>query len=124
MARPAKMADCHPDRKHAAHGMCKPCYSASLPAREVKTHGYNGYTLGCRCDICRKAKREYARERRAAAKQAADARGKERAAGTFRHGTRFGYEERGCRCAECVEARRAMQRTFSAAKRKRQAVAS
>ncbi len=26
MPRPARNADCHPDRRHMAHGLCGPCY--------------------------------------------------------------------------------------------------
>ena len=74
---------------------------------------------GCRCDECRKAKAEYMRERRAEAREVAQkysepnprAKGARRV-GALRyvanidsHGTRFGYEEHGCRCLECTDAR-------------------
>lgn len=86
-------------------------------------HGYVPYTRGCRCDVCRAAKAAYSRARRAehrqiAAKHTRSSTGKRpsnftaRAPGATRyiapierHGTRFGYEEKGCRCFACTDAR-------------------
>lgn len=86
-------------------------------------HGYIAYTHGCRCEVCRKAKADYMRERRAAARalaqkytQTADgtpgnpwnafANGSVRFLAPIKtHGTRAGYEEHGCRCRECTSAR-------------------
>lgn len=31
--RAARIPECHPDRKHAAHGMCRPCYAKHGPVR-------------------------------------------------------------------------------------------
>lgn len=64
----------------------------------VRTHDYVGYTEGCRCDTCKAAKAEYMSARRAAA--AADPVA---AVSGVTHGTRFAYEERGCRCQRCCE---------------------
>ena len=86
-------------------------------------HGYGPYTNGCRCDVCKKAKADYMRERRAAARKIAQKHtrgsdGKRPTASTAwavgaeryvapiaKHGSRFGYEEHGCRCFDCTEAR-------------------
>src|SRR5258708_18328277 len=67
---------------------------------KIFTHGYGGYSHGCSCEICLKAKRDYIAARRSIARQAADVAGAE--AWTGRHGTRFAYEERGCRCEACA----------------------
>jgi len=90
---------------------------------ETDAHGYGPYSTGCRCDICRAAKAAYLRARRAehreiAAKHTVGSTGKRPAPGTARapgatrylapianHGTRFGYEEKGCRCFPCSDAR-------------------
>lgn len=61
-------------------------------------HGYSLYTAGCRCDICKAAKRAYMAGRRQEARSAPA----DRSAEDFKHGTRFGYEERGCRCGPCT----------------------
>lgn len=86
-------------------------------------HGYNRYTYGCRCEVCRKAKADYMRARRATARLIAQehtrsatgrrgANGNTRTPGAYRyvapvktHGTRAAYEEHGCRCFECTDAR-------------------
>lgn len=76
-------------------------------------HGYGAYTRGCRCDTCRSAKAAYMRGRRAKKNY-----GKRRiqyfdgercivAVGLAKHGTRYGYEERGCRCPTCRQAHNA-----------------
>lgn len=66
----------------------------------IRTHGYVGYTRGCRCDTCKAAKAAYIAGKRAAA--AASARPGVAVSGVT-HGTRFAYEERGCRCVWCCE---------------------
>ena len=77
---------------------------------------------GCRCEPCRKAKADYMRQRREAARQQARphtagpdggavGRYNAFAPGAQRHHVpgithgRYGYEERGCRCRECTTAR-------------------
>ena len=70
----------------------------------VWTHNYSAYANGCRCDVCRAAKADYMAARRAAAFLKTS-----QPAGDITHG-RAGYEEQGCRCEICVEARRAMWR--------------
>lgn len=80
---------------------------------------YSNPTRPCRCDACRKAKADYMRERRARARLMAQKHTSANPAGAgarttgsvryvapiARHGTRFGYEEHGCRCFACTEAR-------------------
>lgn len=81
-------------------------------------HGYGKYSHGCRCKTCREAKTEYMRKRRADARLLAQAHTSWAVKGgawgngavrflapVERHGTRFAYEERGCRCGDCTEAR-------------------
>lgn len=86
-------------------------------------HGYGAYTTGCRCEVCRKAKADYMRDRRAAGRTVAQrytvgsngqrpTRGTAREPGAVRyiapverHGTRYAYEERGCRCFPCTDVR-------------------
>ena len=83
------------------------------------SHGYNLYTHGCRCAVCKRAKAEYIRQRRSAARTLAnrftDASGSHYVPDVS-HG-RFGYEERGCRCIECRSAMAAEQRTRRMRKR-------
>lgn len=73
----------------------------------VHTHGYGGYTRGCRCDVCRAAKAEYVRDRRRRARQMAarftDTSGRHLARG-ITHGTVSGYDENACRCQPCTSA--------------------
>lgn len=77
----------------------------------MSDHGYGAYTNGCRCDVCREAKRVYMAARRAAG---AEPPWNDRAArwssrvGLSRvclphvqHGT-TGYR-RGCRCWDCTD---------------------
>ena len=82
---------------------------------------YANRANGCRCEECRDAKADYMRDRRARARRTAVEAGTESlrpgssstwADGAIRyiapdikHGTRFGYEEAGCRCFDCTEAR-------------------
>lgn len=70
-------------------------------------HGYSRYTTGCRCLVCRTAKADYMRGKRA---QAAEARRAAQAAGgayvapRITHGTLSGYRDSKCRCPDCVRA--------------------
>lgn len=73
--------------------------------RKVKTHGYGGYTNGCRCGVCRDAKSAYMAKRRG---QAFLNTGP--VPDGLKHGARSTYEEHGCRCDECVAAVRASSR--------------
>jgi hypothetical protein len=65
-----------------------------------RPHGYGGYSHGCRCDICREAKREYRRSRQ----PSADLCQERRACGTSN-----GYAH-GCRGDACGLARLLYQR--------------
>ena len=103
----------------------------------MNDHGYNAYANGCRCEVCRAAKADYMRERRAAARKAAQkhtrsstgrrgAKGNARMPGATRyvapiasHGTRFGYEEHGCRCFDCTDTRALADRATTARRRER-----
>lgn len=82
-----------------------------------KRHGYGPYTSGCRCAVCRKAKAEYMRVRRLIARANAHNADGVYVAPISRHGTRFGYEEHGCRCDPCHEARLAEDARYSAKRR-------
>jgi len=99
-------------------------------------HGYGPYTHGCRCDECKAAKREYIRERRRVAREAARKHttnlrgvvGNGRLgwpSGTERHyvpgvkhGTSYAWFERGCRCIDCTRWRSANE--MERQKRRRQ----
>ncbi len=70
------------------------------PEATLSTHGYGPYSKGCRCEVCRRAKADYMRDRRAAAR----AKPQGKVAGIL-HGSRAGYEEHGCRCTLCVRTR-------------------
>jgi len=59
-------------------------------------HGYGPYTRGCRCSVCRDAKREYMQNRRKSPLPA----------GSPLHGTYTGYDSHNCRCWPCVLAKR------------------
>lgn len=93
----------------------------------MSEHGYNAYTSGCRCEVCRKAKADYMRGRRAAARKVAQRHtqgmgvgpGSTRKPGSTRyiapyvtHGTRYAYEEHGCRCFPCTDARANSDRKY------------
>lgn len=70
--------------------------------RAADGHGYVRYASGCRCETCKGAKADYMRERRAAAR----ARAKNGVAVVgINHGSRAGYDEHGCRCLPCSEAK-------------------
>lgn len=71
-------------------------------------HGYAAYAAGCRCDVCRAAKREYIAARRAAGLEpirvgVVRSRAGQRAVHVREHGTTTGYR-RGCRCRPCMDA--------------------
>lgn len=84
--------------------------------RLIHTHGYGGYSRGCRCAECRAAKAAYMRARRAEAAALAvdppswqvDSRGRYVAYG-ITHGTASGYVEHACRCGPCTTARATQQ---------------
>lgn len=73
-------------------------------------HGYGPYTRGCRCDVCRAAKADYMRRKRAVAAEwralaEADGWGRHFVPG-ITHGY-AGYQDWHCRCAVCRAARAA-----------------
>lgn len=72
-------------------------------------HGYNRYTYGCRCGICRDAKSAYmrdSRERRRRARRLVQARGVGRNyVDGITHGY-YGYVDAFCRCDVCTAAKR------------------
>ena len=88
----------------------------------MSEHGYNRYTHGCRCEVCREAKADYQREKRAQARKIARAyttptdgrpvvRGRRMRSGDLRyvvadakHGSAASYVELGCRCVPCTDA--------------------
>ena len=90
----------------------------------MSEHNYSAYTHGCRCDSCKKAKADYMRTRRAEARVKAMKHSESAPRGTLgkwryvapieRHGTRFGYEEHGCRCEDCTEARSTSDKRYRA----------
>ena len=93
---------CGHSRRHYAYGNCVNCYRRdrrTAGVANVRTHGYGGYTQGCKCGICRAAKAAYMAKRRAEALRATD-----KVIEGIRHGTRYAYEERGCRCDVCMAA--------------------
>lgn len=71
---------------------------------ETAGHGYSRYTNGCRCQVCRGAKRQYMRDKRRQAndrrKQADDPR--KYVAHGITHGTYAGYTDAYCRCNLCA----------------------
>jgi hypothetical protein len=68
----------------------------------VATHGYGGYSNGCRCPICRAAKRAYMRDKRHKASQRrAQAGNRHFVAEGITHGTYAGYTDAHCRCYQC-----------------------
>jgi hypothetical protein len=78
----------------------------------VSGHGYGAYARGCRCEVCRAAKAAYMRSRRKQARRAARRQLSETGVSVIAgvtHG-RAAYEERGCRCVECLDARALMWR--------------
>lgn len=85
----------------------------------MTAHGYGPYSKGCRCTVCRKAKADYMRARRAEARalaQRAAASGRQRYVDGITHG-RVGYAEHGCRCRICVSAATANRASLPSARR-------
>ena len=58
-------------------------------------HGYGRYTSGCRCSVCREAKRRYMKARRGLGLDV----------DSPLHGTYTGYDSYGCRCWPCQVAK-------------------
>jgi hypothetical protein len=73
-------------------------------AQVGKDHTYNTYARGCRCLTCKAAKAEYMRVRRAEARDLAAFLRSRKPLHPFGSGSVAQYEERGCRCYECVQA--------------------
>lgn len=71
-------------------------------------HGYGKYSHGCRCTVCRGAKREYVRAQREARYQqrVIDPATGRTIAPITDHGL-VAYNEHGCRCRECRSAKSA-----------------
>lgn len=70
----------------------------------IRKHGtWRSYGLGCRCDECTQAGREY--------KRRSDAKRKARQ-GEAPHGTRGGYCNWGCRCEPCKKAHSDYMRAY------------
>lgn len=72
-------------------------------------HGYNAYANGCRCDVCRAAKADYMREKRATARAL---RAADDAVPYLHHGI-SGYQDSHCRCHVCRAAKSAAVRRES-----------
>lgn len=86
----------------------------------INTHGYGGYTLGCRCEICTAAKAAYMSEKRIAATASAQPG---IAVTGVTHGTRSAYKDKGCRCEKCVAFMRETWKRWDRDKRRPEAVA-
>ena len=79
-------------------------------------HGtYTRYSSGCREACCRKAKAEYMRARRSAAREMVRLNPARVVVGV-KHGTAYAYDERGCRCGPCVAFATAWKNGASAAR--------
>lgn len=81
-------------------------------------HDYVGYAAKnnpCRCSRGRAEKAAYVRARRAKARAEIPPDG-EHVIDGIKHGS-YGYEERGCRCEVCREARRTADRRYRERKR-------
>lgn len=107
----------HGARGYDAGCRCRKCQRGEWQRRNRKDrvpakHNYAGYANGCRCDVCRKAKADYMHNKRAEAR----ANPREPA----RHGTRFGYDEAGCRCGPCTRARRLSDKRYRMNKENRE----
>jgi hypothetical protein len=74
-----------------------------------REHGYGRYTAGCRCDICRAAKRHRQNELREPWRKLLRAHREEFGWAPYVvHGIKHGYsgyQNFFCRCDECVEAK-------------------
>ncbi len=73
----------------------------------VSTHGYGGYSNGCRCDTCRLGKRQYMRDKRreAARRRLRSSNPRKFVAEGITHGTYAGYTDAQCRCNLCAAAK-------------------
>jgi hypothetical protein len=72
---------------------------------ENKKHGYVPYTKGCRCDVCKEAKRLYSkaqRDQRACMLARATTRGYTYTVPGITHGY-SGYQNFKCRCDTCKQ---------------------
>jgi hypothetical protein len=72
---------------------------------EDKKHGYVLYTKGCRCDVCREAKRMYSKAQRALRAyrlSKAKAKGYTYIVSGITHGY-SGYQNFKCRCDVCKQ---------------------
>jgi hypothetical protein len=70
-------------------------------------HGYGPYTQGCRCGVCREAKRVYTRQQRAywsTLRRLAERSGRRHVVSGVTHGY-SGYQNFHCRCVTCCAAR-------------------
>lgn len=99
--------------------------------RSETPHGYGKYSNGCRCEVCKAAKAAYMAKRRRfgrgiAQRWTTHTPGRpalsEPGVGRYvapveSHGTRFAYEEHGCCCLPCTDARAEHDRTRKARKR-------
>jgi hypothetical protein len=94
----------HPGRHMSAESLQR---KQAARGQGIRTHGYAGYGNGCRCRTCTDAKAAHMRQRRADAYVTDTAPETDPA---VTHGTRFAYEERGCRCGACVTAERGSSR--------------
>lgn len=54
-----RFADCHPDMKHYAKGMCNPCWQKSVANREKKKAKSKEYHVSHRDEILRRQKQYY-----------------------------------------------------------------
>jgi hypothetical protein len=87
----------------------------------MNRHDYVGYTKGCRCVVCKAAKRAYMRALRAHDRSLREWT----PAGLvtplpIKHGI-SGYQNHGCRCQECRDAKAAADRRQKAAREAREA---
>ena len=96
--------DAAADQIATRHEVIVPKNGGFAPPPKPRQHGtYSSYTYGCRCDLCRDAKRAYTRHKQA----------KQRAP----HGTNYGYSKLGCRCEHCREAQRLYKAAYRATKK-------
>ncbi len=83
-----------------------------IPMSE-RAHGLTStYQAGCRCDDCKRAQADYAKQRYEARKA-----GDVRKPGERKHGTRAMYLRGGCRCAECKAAESTYRREYEQRRR-------
>ena len=85
--------------------------------KKMKQHGtYSAYNSGCKCPLCKEAKREYGRRYRAAntARIKACIEAGEPLPSNIPHGTAGGYTNFACRCEDCTRAQREADRKYRA----------